>query len=140
MVQKIFQMTSKVIYEGNLRTRLTHVYSGTEIISDAPLDNQGLSQAFSPTDLTASSLGSCMLTVMGIKARDMNLELKRTEVEITKVMAGNPRRISEIHAIVKFPPNNFSEKEKAILENTARNCPVAKSLHSDIKQDMQFIW
>ena len=141
MHRQIFaKMTSKVIYEGNLRTRLTHLYSGTEIITDAPLDNQGLAQSFSPTDLAATSLGSCMMTVMGIKARDMQLDLKGTEIEITKVMAADPRRISEVHVRLKFPANNFSEKDKGILENTARTCPVAKSLHPDIKQELIFEW
>jgi len=133
-------MTSKVVYEGNLRTRLTHLHSGTEIITDAPLDNQGLAQAFSPTDLVATALGSCMMTIMGIKARNMNLDLTGTEIEITKVMASEPRRISEVHATLKFPPNNFSDKDKAILENAARTCPVAKSLHPDIKQVLVFNW
>jgi len=133
-------MTSKVVYEGNLRTRLTHIYSGAEVITDAPLDNQGLAQAFSPTDLVATALASCMLTVMGIKARSMNLEIKGTEVEITKVMASEPRRISEIHATLKFPANNFTEKERTLLENTAKTCPVAHSLHPDIKQQLVFVW
>ena len=133
-------MTSKVVYLGDLRTQMTHLYSGTEVLTDAPLDNQGLAQAFSPTDMMATSLGSCMMTVMGIKARDMNLDLKGTEIEITKVMASNPRRVSEIHAVLKFPKNNFSDKDKAILENTALTCPVAKSIHPDIKQDIKFEW
>lgn len=133
-------MTSKIIYEGNLRSRMTHLYSGTEVLNDAPLDNQGLAQSFSPTDMVATSLGSCMMTVMGIKARDLNLDLSGTEIELTKVMASNPRRISEIHASIKFPKNDFSDKEKAILENTARTCPVAQSLHPDIKQDIKFEW
>jgi putative redox protein len=133
-------MTSKVVYEGDLRTRLTHIYSGNEIITDAPLDNQGLAQAFSPTDLVASALGSCMMTIMGIKARGMNLDLKGTEIEITKVMASEPRRISEVHATIKFPPNNFNDKEKTILENAAKTCPVAFSLHPDIKQELVFVW
>ncbi len=133
-------MTSKIVYEGNLRTRMTHLYSGTEVITDAPLDNQGLAQAFSPTDLAATSLGSCMITVMGIKARDMQLELNGTELEVTKVMASNPRRISEIHVTIKFPPNTFSDKEKTILENTGRTCPVSHSLHPDIKQEIVFVW
>jgi putative redox protein len=133
-------MTSKVIYEGNLRTRMVHLFSGSEVITDAPLDNQGLAQAFSPTDLVATALGTCMLTVMGIKARSMDIKLEGTEVEITKVMAANPRRISEIIATLKFPPNNFSDKDTAILENTARTCPVALSLHPDIKQVITFVW
>jgi putative redox protein len=133
-------MTSKIVYEGNLRTRMTHLYSGTEVLTDAPLDNHGLAQAFSPTDLAATALGSCMMSIMGIKARDMNLELKGTELEVTKVMASNPRRISEVHVTIKFPPNNFSDKDKTILENSARTCPVAQSLHPDIKQDIVFNW
>jgi uncharacterized OsmC-like protein len=133
-------MTSTVIYDGELRCSLKHIYSGTEIITDAPLDNQGRAQSFSPTDLVATALGSCMMTIMGIKARDMNLDLKGTEIEIIKIMASEPRRISEVHARLKFSPNNFSDKEKATLENAARTCPVAKSLHPDIKQELVFIW
>ena len=133
-------MTSKVVYEGNLRTRATHLHSGTQIITDAPLDNQGLAHAFSPTDLVATALGSCMMTIMGIKARDMGLDLTGTEIEITKVMGSNPRRISEVHATLKFPPNNFTDKDKTILENAARTCPVAHSLHPDIKQELVFVW
>lgn len=133
-------MTSKIVYEGNLRTRMTHLYSGTEVLTDAPLDNQGLAQAFSPTDLVATALGSCMMSIMGIKARDMQLDLKGTQLDVTKVMAANPRRISEVHITIQFPPNTFSDKEKTILENAARTCPVAQSLHPDIKQEIKFEW
>ena len=133
-------MTSKIIYEGNLRTRMTHLYSGTEVLTDAPLDNQGLAQAFSPTDLVATALASCMVSIMGIKARDMNLDLKGTEAEVTKIMASDPRRISEIQVVMKFPKNGFTEKDKTILENAARTCPVAKSLHPDILQHVTFEW
>jgi len=133
-------MTSKVIYEGNLRTRMTHLYSGTEVLTDAPLDNQGLAQAFSPTDLLATALASCMISIMGIKARDMNLDLKGTEAEVTKIMASDPRRISEIQVVLKFPKKGFTEKDKTILENAARTCPVAKSLNPDILQHVKFEW
>lgn len=133
-------MTSKIIYEGNLRTRMTHLYSGTEVLTDAPLDNQGLAQAFSPTDLVATALGSCMISIMGIKARDMQIDLKGTEAEVTKIMVSNPRRIAEVQVTIKFPSNNFSEKERTILENAALTCPVAKSIHPDIKQDVSFVW
>ena len=133
-------MTSKVVYEGNLRTRLTHIFSGAEIITDAPLDNHGLARSFSPTDLAASSLGTCMMTIMGIKAVDLKLNLEGTAIELTKVMAANPRRISEIHVAVKFPGNNISLNDRAILEDAARNCPVAKSLHPEILQDIKFEW
>jgi len=133
-------MTSKVRYEGNLRTTLTHVYSDTAIITDAPLDNQGMARSFSPTDLAASSLGACMMTVMGIKARDMHIDLAGTEIEITKVMGSGPRRITEIHAVINFAAVNVPDKDRQILENTARTCPVAKSLHPDIKQLVTFNW
>lgn len=133
-------MTSNIVYEGQLRTRMTHLYSGTEVITDAPLDNHGLAQAFSPTDLVATALGSCMISIMGIKARDMNVDITGTEAEVTKVMAANPRRISEIHITLKFPKNNYTDKDKTILVNTARTCPVAVSLHPDIKQEISFVW
>ncbi|MBS1612418.1 MAG: OsmC family protein [Bacteroidetes bacterium] len=133
-------MTAKVIYEGQLRTRMTHLYSGTEVITDAPLDNHGLAQAFSPTDIVATGLASCMLTVMGIKARDMSVDITGTTAEVTKVMAVEPRRISEVHVTLTFPKNNYTDKEKTILENTAKTCPVAHSLHPDIKQVLQFVW
>lgn len=133
-------MTSKIVYEGQLRTRMKHLYSGTEVITDAPLDNHGLAQAFSPTDLVATALGSCMISIMGIKARDMKVDITGTEAEVTKVMAANPRRISEVHITLKFPKNNYTDKDKIILENTARTCPVAVSLHPDIKQEIRFIW
>lgn len=133
-------MTSKIVYEGQLRTRMTHLYSGTEVITDAPLDNHGLAQAFSPTDLVATALGSCMISIMGIKARDMNVDINGTQAEVTKVMAANPRRISEVHIALTFPKNNYTDKDKTILENTARTCPVAVSLHPDIKQEITFVW
>lgn len=133
-------MTSTVVYTGNLRTQLTHLYSGDKVITDAPLDNHGLAQAFSPTDLAATSLAACMLTVMGIKARDMQLSIEGTMASVTKVMANDPRRISEIHVHLKFPAGSFTEKDKKVLENTALTCPVARSLHPDIKQAVTFEW
>lgn len=133
-------MTSKVIYEGKLRTKMTHLYSGTEVLTDAPLDNQGLAQAFSPTDLVATALASCMISIMGIKARDMNVNIDGTEADVTKVMASDPRRISQVKVVIRFPKGNYSDKEKTILENAARTCPVAKSLHTDIIQDVTFEW
>ncbi len=133
-------MTSKVVYEGKLRTKMTHLYSGTEVLTDAPLDNQGLAQAFSPTDLVATALASCMISIMGIKARDMNVNIDGTEADVTKVMASDPRRISQVKVVIRFPKGNYSDKEKTILENAARTCPVAKSLHTDIVQDVTFEW
>ncbi|MBL7777393.1 MAG: OsmC family protein [Chitinophagales bacterium] len=132
--------TSTITYLGQLRTRMKHNYSGTEVLSDAPLDNQGLAQSFSPTDYVATALGSCMMTIMGIKARDMGIDLTHTVLEVNKVMAANPRRIAEVHVRIIFPKADYAEKDKAILENAARTCPVAHSLHPDIKQLITFEW
>ena len=133
-------MTSNIIYHGELRNTLTHLDSGQSFITDAPLDNRGKGQAFSPTDLTATSLGACMLTVMGIKAEDMAVDIANTKVDILKIMASEPRRIAGIKVVITFPPVMFEDKTKKILEHTALTCPVAKSLHPDIVQDIQFIW
>ena len=130
--------TSEIIYKGELRTNAIHLKSGQQIITDAPVDNNGKGEAFSPTDLLATSLGCCMLTVMGIVAKRHNINMDETKVEILKVMADNPRRVAEIHIDMRFPANNYSKKEKELLEHTALTCPVAKSLHTDIKQKTRF--
>lgn len=130
--------TSEIIYKGELSTTAIHLKSGQQITTDAPVDNNGKGQAFSPTDLLATSLGSCMLTVMGIVAKRHNINMDGTKVEILKVMADNPRRVSEVHVDMHFPKNNYSDKDKQLLENTALACPVAKSLHPDIKQKTRF--
>lgn len=132
--------TSTIIYTGELRTVAVHLQSGVEIITDAPTDNQGRGEAFSPTDLLATSLGACMLTIMGINARTNGIDINQTRLEITKTMATNPRRVSEIKIIITFPNKAYSEKEKQMLQIAALNCPVAKSLHPEIKQDVNFIW
>ena len=130
--------TSEVVYKGELRTTATHLRSGQQIITDAPIDNNGKGEAFSPTDLMATSLGCCMLTVMGIVAKRHNINMDGTKVEILKVMADSPRRVAEIHVDMHFPANNYSAKDKELLEHTALACPVAKSLHADIKQKTRF--
>ncbi len=131
--------TSKVTYVGELRTSSIHLNSGSEIISDAPLDNNGKGEAFSPTDTVANALASCMFTVMGIKARDLNIDLKGSTAEVTKIMAAEPRRISEIH--ITFTMNvEVDEKTKTILERTALTCPVHYSLHPDIEREIDFVW
>jgi uncharacterized OsmC-like protein len=131
--------TSKVTYLGDLRTSSIHLQSGSEIISDAPLDNNGKGEAFSPTDTVANGLASCMFTVMGIKARDLGVDFSGSSAEVTKVMAAEPRRISEIHVI--FNMNlKADEKTKTILERTALTCPVHFSLHPDIKREIVFNW
>lgn len=131
--------TSEVVYTGELRTQATHLFSGTNIYTDAPLDNQGKSQNFSPSDLVATALASCMMTLMGIAARTHNINIDKTRAEVVKVMAADPRRISEIKIRMSFP-SDYSDKEKAILERAALTCPVAKSLHTDIKQDVTFYY
>ncbi len=127
-------ITSKVVYLGELRTKATHANSGSEFITDAPTDNQGKGEAFSPTDLTATSLASCMITIIGIKAKSMNLEIGQVEASVKKVMLGEPRRIGEIHIEMTISGQTYSEKEKQILINAGLACPVAKSLHPEIKQ------
>jgi uncharacterized OsmC-like protein len=130
--------TSSIIYLGQLRCKATHVKSGVEIITDAPTDNRGTGESFSPTDAVANALGTCALTTMGIVANDNNINIDNASAKITKVMAGGPRRISEVWMEISFPANNYTEEQKALLEKTALNCPVAKSLHPDIKQKVTF--
>ena len=132
-------MTSKITYLGDLRTSSIHLQSGSEIISDAPIDNNGKGEAFSPTDTVANALGSCMFTVMGIKAQDLNVDLSNSTAEITKIMAADPRRISEIHVLFNFSIDT-DVKNKTILERTAMTCPVYYSLHPDIKKVITFNW
>lgn len=124
---------SKVTYQGDLRTAAVHLQSNNEIITDAPIDNQGKGEAFSPTDLLATSLASCMLTIIGIKARDMDIEVAGTTAEVTKVMAADPRRVSEVHVAITFN-QKLDDKTQKIFYNTALTCPVAKSIHPDIIQ------
>lgn len=131
--------TSKVTYLGELRTQSTHLASGDTYLTDAPIDNQGKGEAFSPTDTVATGLASCMITVMGIKAKMLQVDLEGTQAIVTKIMASNPRRISKINIELTFP-KGISIKNQKILENTALSCPVAKSLHPEIIQEIQFIW
>ena len=132
-------MISKITYLGDLRTSSIHLQSGSEIISDAPIDNNGKGEAFSPTDTVANALGSCMFTVMGIKAQDLQIDLSNSTAEVTKIMAADPRRISEIHVVFNFSVD-IDTKNKTILERTAMTCPVYYSLHPDIKKVITFNW
>jgi putative redox protein len=134
-------MTSEIIYKGSLRTEAKHLQSNTIIETDAPTDNQGKGERFSPTDLLATSLGSCMLTIMGIKARDMNISLDGTEISIQKNMKSEPRRVGGIDVRFSFPSSlKLDEKQKTILERAAITCPVAKSIHPDIELNVDFGW
>ncbi len=132
-------MTSKVTYLGDLRTSSIHLQSGKEIISDAPLDNNGKGEAFSPTDTVANALASCMMTVMGIKARDLNVDLQGSTAEVTKIMNAEPRRIGTIE-IVFYMNAVTDQKNKTILERTAMTCPVFLSLNVEIEKRITFNW
>lgn len=129
--------TIKTIYTGELRTSATHIKSGKQITTDAPTDNCGRGEYFSPTDLVSAALGSCMLTIIGIAAGIHNFSIEGTSVEITKIMGENPRRISEIVLEFKFPNNNYTDREKRIIEGCTLNCPVGKSLHPELKQTIK---
>ncbi|HEY2580735.1 MAG TPA: OsmC family protein [Mucilaginibacter sp.] len=133
--------TIETTYLGELRTEATHLQSGTKIITDAPTDNQGKGEAFSPTDLLAASLTSCMLTTMAIKAKiaNIDIDIENTQCSTTKIMAANPRRVAEIVISFKFP-KQYSEKEQQFLENAALTCPVYYSLHDDLKKTVDFGW
>lgn len=131
-------MTSKISYQGELRTSAIHLKSNTELITDAPIDNHGKGATFSPTDLVATALGSCMLTIMGIVANKKEIDFKGASIDIEKVMESNPRRIAEIKAKVTLAPGELSVSDKRLLETAARNCPVAKSLSQDLVQNISF--
>ncbi|HSD15245.1 MAG TPA: OsmC family protein [Flavobacterium sp.] len=131
--------TSKVTYQGDLRTSSVHLQSGNTIITDAPTDNHGKGEAFSPTDSVANALATCMFTVMGIKARDLEVDFSGSTAEVTKIMGTDPRRIIEIQ--VTFQMNvTADDKTRTILEKTAMTCPVLFSLHPDIKKEVVFNW
>ena len=133
-------MTSTVLYENNLRTFCTHIHSSTSIETDAPLDNNGKGERFSPTDLLATSLAACMLTVMGIKCKSLNEDLDGLKIEVEKVMVADPRRVSAINLTVHIPDNliAFDDKSRQILKNTASTCPVMKSIHPDIEVNIDW--
>ena len=132
-------MTSKVFYQGNLRTKCIHLKSGNEIITDAPVDNFGKGEAFSPTDSVATALASCMITVMAIKANQLNIEFKNISSDVKKIMSANPRRISEIRIVINLPIN-VSPKEKVILEKSGDNCPIHNSLDPRLKRVVKYNW
>jgi len=131
--------TSKITYQGELRTTCIHLQSGTEILTDAPTDNHGKGEAFSPTDLVATALGSCMVSIMAIKTRDLDLELKDSTLEVTKIMQAEPRKIAKIVVVLNMSIAT-SDKNKVILERAAMTCPVLLSLHPDIEKEVTFNW
>ena len=132
-------MTAKVLYEGKLRCKAIHKKSGTLISTDAPIDNEGKGESFSPTDLVATALGSCILTIMGIAARNHKIEINGSTAEVTKTMASEPRRITKLNVVIHMA-NNHSAKERKVLEAAAHGCPVGQSLHPDLEEVVTFIY
>ncbi len=133
-------MTVEIIYEGDLRTKALHIKSKSELTTDAPTDNRGKGESFSPTDMVATALGSCILTIMGIKAKDKEIDITGARAEVKKVMASNPRRIAEIEVTITMPKNDYTDKEKMLLEKAAHGCPVKRSLHPELKESLKINW
>ena len=130
--------TAHVKYLGGLRTEATHLKSGNKLITDAPTDNHGKGEAFSPTDLMATSLASCILTVMGIMADRKEIPFEAAEAKVTKIMGSNPRRIEEVVIEITIPDQNYTDEQKKLLEAAGRACPVGKSVHPDMKETISF--
>ena len=133
-------MTASIIYEGDLHCSATHLQSGTVIETDAPTDNRGKGEKFSPTDTLCVSLATCLITTMALKARDMEIELKDTKIDVVKHMLKDPRRVAQIDVTLHFPALQLSEDQKSVLETAGNNCPVAKSLHPDLIMNIKYIW
>ncbi len=132
--------TAEVIYQGQLRSECTHLQSGTKIVTDAPTDNFGKGEAFSPTDLVAIALASCMITTVGILTRLENINLDGSKLIVKKIMESNPRRIAQIHIDIEINNPDLNEEQKRRVEEIAQNCPVAKSLHPDLIQKLTFTY
>ena len=129
----------KTVYLGGLRNEVEHLQSGTKLVTDAPLDNHGKGESFSPTDLFASSLGCCMLTIMGISAESYGFNIEGTTIETEKIMGTNPRRVVELKLDIHFPKGaNYTDQQKRLIEAAARTCPVANSLSPEIKKTITF--
>ncbi len=133
-------ITAQVKYLGDLRTEAVHVKSGQRIVTDAPVDNHGKGEAFSPTDLTSTSLACCMMTIMGIAARTHQIILEGARAEVVKHMANDPRRISRIEISFFMPERDYSSTEKTILEKAAKGCPVCRSISEGVEVTLQFHW
>ena len=129
----------EIVYEGDLRTKATHLASGSEILTDAPIDNQGKGEKFSPTDLVATAIGSCMLTIMGIAGNVHNINIDGALVRVEKIMGKDPRKINQINLEIIFK-SSVSSKDKIILERAAKHCPVAKTLEGNIEENIKFIY
>jgi uncharacterized OsmC-like protein len=132
--------TTKTIYKGNLRTEITHMRSGSVITTDAPIDNKGRGENFSPTDMVAAALGSCIFTIMGIAAREHGFSIDNSTCKITKIMSENPRKIGEIRIEFDFGRNTYTDKQKKILECCVKTCPVALSLNESVLQNVTLLF
>jgi uncharacterized OsmC-like protein len=133
-------MTATIEYKGDLRCECTHLQSGTIIETDAPTDNHGKGEKFSPTDTLCVSLATCIITTMGIKAVDMKVDLKGTKIDVTKHMLNDPRRVGKIEVVLHLPGKEISDKDKIILERVGETCPVKKSLHPDLIVETSYRW
>ena len=134
-------MTATVVYKGDLRCECTHLQSGTVTETDAPTDNRGKGERFSPTDTLCVALATCIITTMALKANDMNINLADTKIDVTKHMLSEPRRIGKVDVVLNFPSSlNLDEKDKTILKRVGDNCPVAKSLHPDLEVNIEYRW
>ena len=132
--------TAATIYKGDLRTEITHLRSGSVIITDDPVDNKGKGENFSPTDMVACALGSCIYTIMGIAAREHNFSIDGSTCRITKIMTENPRKIGEVRISFDFTMNKYTEKQKKILDYCVKTCPVALSLNESVIQNVILIF
>lgn len=134
-------MTASIVYKGNLRCECTHLQSGTVIETDAPTDNRGKGERFSPTDTVCVALATCIITTMAIRATDMQIELANTSISVTKHMLSDPRRIGKIDVILTFSPDlQIDEKDRISLQRVGDNCPVIKSLHPDLAVNVEYHW
>lgn len=133
-------MTASIIYKGDLRCECTHLQSGTVIETDAPTDNRGKGERFSPTDTVCVALATCIITTMGIRASDMNIDLSQTRLEVTKHMLSEPRRIGKIEVVLNIPNIGLDDNTKMIMQKIGDNCPVVKSLHPDLQVVTTYNW
>ncbi|WP_165069414.1 OsmC family protein [Desulfovibrio sp. ZJ200] len=132
--------TISATYAGNLRVESVHNQSGSKLVTDAPTDNHGKGEAFSPTDLCAAALGACAMTIIGLYAEKHNVDVTGAQMEITKTMSADPRRIGKLEVIFNMPDRPYTEQQKASIERAARTCPVHLSLHPDMEQVFIFNW
>ena len=133
-------MTASILYEGHLRCTCTHLQSGSIIETDAPTDNKGKGERFSPTDMLCVSLATCIITTMGIKAESMDIDISGTKVDVTKHMISDPRRIGKIEITLHLPSADLKENDCFILQKIGDNCPVMKSIHPDVTVVSEYVW